>query len=248
MPKKGINDYVFYKIVCIDGDVELCYVGSTANWKERQRNHKRTGNNENDRYYNTKLYKTIRENGGWENFKMIQIGTAEQLTWRKAEQIEEEYRVELKANMNSKRCYVTEEQSKEYRKEKINEWRENNKDKVKAYVEKNKDKIKEQTKEYRENNKEKLNVWRENNKEKLKEQTKEYRENNKEKIKEQNKEYRENNKEKINEWRENNKEKIKECRENSKEIITCECGCEVCKKSLSRHQKTKKHIELMNEK
>ena len=38
---------------------------------------------------------------------MIEIGTAEQLTKRQAEQIEEEYRVELKANMNSQRCYVS---------------------------------------------------------------------------------------------------------------------------------------------
>tara|TARA_R110000744_G_C19142863_1_gene538484 strand:+ start:112 stop:717 length:606 start_codon:yes stop_codon:yes gene_type:complete len=166
MPKKGINDYIFYKIVCIDDDVELCYVGSTANWKERQRNHKRTGNNENDRYYNTKLYKTIRENGGWENFKMIQIGTAEQLTWRKAEQLEEEYRVELKANLNTNRCYLTEEQKKEYRK---------------VWEEENKEKMKEHRKEWRENNKEKRNEynkeWKENNKEKHNENRKVYREN-----------------------------------------------------------------------
>ncbi len=36
---------------------------------------------------------------------------------------------------------------------------------------------------------------------------------------------------------------------NNKEIInekrTCECGCVVCKRSLNRHQQTKKHIELM---
>ena len=230
MPKKGINDYVFYKIVCIDGDVELCYVGSTANWKERQRNHKRTGNNENDRYYNTKLYKTIRENGGWENFKMIQIGTAEQLTWRKAEQLEEEYRVELKANMNTNRCYLTEEQRKEY---------------GKVYTEANKEKEKERLKEYYETNKEKCN-----------ERDRKWKEANKEKMKEYSEEYRENNKEKSKDWRENNKEHLRELgkeyyetnKEKYNEKITCECGCEVCKRSLSRHQKAKKHIELMNEK
>ena len=100
MPKKLINDYIFYKIVCITDDIDLCYVGSTANWKERQREHKSRCNNENDKSYNNKKYQIIRANGGWENFKMIQLGTREQLTKREAEQIEEQYRQELKANMN----------------------------------------------------------------------------------------------------------------------------------------------------
>jgi hypothetical protein len=65
MPKKVINDYVFYKIISISDDIDLCYVGSTANWKERQRQHKSICNNENSKLYNSKIYKTIRENGGW---------------------------------------------------------------------------------------------------------------------------------------------------------------------------------------
>ncbi len=72
--------------------------------------------------------------------------------------------------------------------------------------------------------------------------------------KEYNKEYNEQNKEKIKQYRENNKEKIaqykKEYREknNLKEKITCNCGCIVVKKNLARHQKTSKHIKLMEEK
>ena len=56
MPKKVINDYIFYKIVCLDNNVELCYVGSTANWKERQRLHKNDCNNENSKKYAFKVY------------------------------------------------------------------------------------------------------------------------------------------------------------------------------------------------
>ena len=110
MPKKLINDYIFYKIVCLDDSCELCYVGSTANWKERHRDHKSNCTNENSTKYNTKVYKTIRENGGWDNFKMIEIGTREQLTFRQAEQIEEEYRIQLKANLNTYKCYLTKQQ------------------------------------------------------------------------------------------------------------------------------------------
>jgi len=108
MPRKTINDYVFYKIVNINGDVDLCYVGSTANWKERQRQHRYNCAYETKKH--TKLYKTIRENGGWNEFKMVEIGRAEQLTKREAEQREEEYRVGLKANMNTIKCFTCETQ------------------------------------------------------------------------------------------------------------------------------------------
>ena len=147
MPKKLINDYIFYKIVCISDDIDLCYVGSTANWKERQRDHKNKCNNENSKGYNSKKYQIIRENGGWNNFKMIQLGTREQLNKREAEQIEEQYRQELKANMNTIKCFRTEEQKKEQHNERIQKWREENKDK-----------FKEQTQNYRDKNKDKINV------------------------------------------------------------------------------------------
>ena len=194
MPKKLINDYIFYKIVCLDNGVDLCYVGSTANWKERLRNHRSICNNENNKSYNSNIYKTIRENGGWYNFKMIQIGTREQLNKRQAEQIEEEYRVELKANMNSKKCYLTEEQKQEQLKETNQQYRENNRDK-----------INQQKREYYQTNKEEIN-----------ERQREYYEANKDKISERNSEYRVNNKDKINqkasEYYRNNKEELKEQR------------------------------------
>jgi len=113
MPRKEINDYTFYKIVCLDEDLDLCYVGSTSNWKMRGHSHKHHCYNENSKKYNTKLYITIRENGGWDNFKMIQLGQEKQLTLREAEAIEEEYRQQNNANMNGKRCFITEEQKKE---------------------------------------------------------------------------------------------------------------------------------------
>ena len=32
------------------------------------------------------------------------------------------------------------------------------------------------------------------------------------------------------------------------EKITCECGCEITRKGLLIHQKTKKHLEIMSQK
>jgi hypothetical protein len=105
-------------------------------------------------------------------------------------------------------------------------------------------------KQYYEDNKEKIQKYfkehRDNNKDYYKEYNKEYNETNKEKLKEKKKEYQETNKEKINgknkEYYETNKTTILE---KNKIKNKCECGCEVNKKDLKRHTKTKKHIDLI---
>ena len=114
MPRLVYNDYFFYKIVCLTEDLDLCYVGSTCNWRGRKNSHKSCCNNPNSKKYNTKKYQMVRDNGGWDNFKMIQIGFREQLTLRQAEAIEEEYRVELRANMNTNKCSSGFETKQEY--------------------------------------------------------------------------------------------------------------------------------------
>tara|TARA_R100001198_G_scaffold62131_1_gene36216 strand:+ start:37 stop:573 length:537 start_codon:yes stop_codon:yes gene_type:complete len=73
-----------------------------------------------------------------------------------------------------------------------------------------------------------------------KERIQKYVEDNKEKIKEYKKNYYENNKDKWNKYLENKKKFIKQ-------KITCECGCLITKDKLARHQKTPKHIKLMEE-
>ena len=211
-----MSNYVIYKIVC-DDVPEFVYIGSTTNFTQRKKCHKNKCNNDNGkRTYNMKVYSTIRENGGWDNWRMVIINECEEgITKTQAHIIEEEFRVKLNGSLNSYKCFTTKEKNKEERKE---------------YAEKNKEKISEQKKEYREQNKVKIL-----------EQKKEYYERNKEKKKE----YYERNKEKKKEYYERNKEKKKEYRENNKEKITCECGCKICKLTLLRHQKTKKHIKLM---
>jgi hypothetical protein len=226
MPKKLINDYVFYKIVCLDNSVDLCYIGSTANWKARNHNHKNNCNNEKCKAYNYKIYKTIRDNSGWSNFKMVEIGKKEQLTKRQAEQIEEEYRIELKANMNGKRCFATKEQ----RNEQMKEYNKN-------YIEENIDKIKIQKHNWYENNRDnildKSKIYRDVNKDKIKERDKNYREANKDKLLDKSKIYRDENREILN------------MKQNEK--INCDCGCSVNKSFLGKHKKSPKHIKLMNQ-
>jgi hypothetical protein len=131
-----IKNYIFYKIYCEDN--EYVYVGSTCNFNNRKRQHKENTILDNEKN-KQKVYKTIRENGGWENWKMIQIGTREQITKRQAEQIEEEYRLELKAELNDKRAYL-DKQSKEYKEQKaISDKKYRESEKGKAVHERRKD-------------------------------------------------------------------------------------------------------------
>jgi len=92
MPKT-IIDYsktIIYQIRCDNLDeCKEIYVGSTTNFTRRKQQHKRNCNCITNKSYNLKVYKNIRENGGWENWKMIQICEVSCNNKREAECIEE---------------------------------------------------------------------------------------------------------------------------------------------------------------
>lgn len=89
--------------------------------------------------------------------------------------------------------------------------------------------------------------WQKDNKEILAEKRNQYYNSNKENILEEAKINYKHNKEiiinNVKEYYEKNKKIITE---KNKEKITCECGCLIRKNDLTRHKKTKKHIELMS--
>ena len=156
---------IIYKIEHIDND-SLVYVGRTTNWEQRKYRHKSVCCNEKGKAYNLKVYQMIRENGGWNAFKMIEVEKYPCEGRREAEKRECEVMKELKSSMNTYRSYITEEEKQEMvkdyyetNKEKFKAYRENNKEKIKVYMKDyiilNKDKIKEKEKEYYENNKKK---------------------------------------------------------------------------------------------
>jgi len=129
----------------------------------------------------------------------------------------------------------------------------------KEYRDDNKEKTQEYMKKYRnENNqviKEKKKEYYNKNNEVLIEKAKKYRNDNKETIKEKDKirkkimyEKMKKDKEKLaifnnknKEWREKNKKKLSE-------IHICECGSQYRYDGKSRHQKSKKHKNYINEK
>jgi hypothetical protein len=217
-------DYTFYKWIHTTQELEnFIYVGSTANIVSRKAKHKSDCNNVNSKCYNLALYKKMREYG-YENFKMVILGTTENITKREAEAIEEEYRIAEKANLNGRRCYTTEEQNKELKKqthklyreenkEQFKQYREEHKEEAKAYREENKQVLAEKRKQVYQDNKaeliEKAKKYYQDNKEQALENGKKWHEAHKEEKAEKRKIYRANNKEKIQEQRKKDYEKYK---------------------------------------
>jgi len=191
MPKKLINNYVFYKFTCLNDNIKNCYIGSTANLKNRKIKHKSACNNENDKAYNYNVYKMIRENGGWNNWSMIVIEEIQDLTLTQARMKEEEHRIKLKADMNSCSAYLSEEarieRDKEYRKKNYEKNKEKEIKQAKQYRNEHIEASRQREKKYYEENRAKI-------RQKRKEYEKIYRENNKEKIAEAKKKCYINNK------------------------------------------------------
>jgi len=109
---------------------ELCYVGSTSNFVKRKAEHKSDCNNENGKKYNRLQYRTMRENGGWEQFKMVVIKEYPCNTRIELDIEEEKCRKELQANLNDRRCHRTKDDIKEDRKEYDKKYKESNKEKL----------------------------------------------------------------------------------------------------------------------
>ena len=201
MPKVAIdyNNTIIYKIEHIEKD-DLIYVGHTTNWDRRKYQHKKCCNNENNSKHNLKLYKMMRENGGWEMFVMVEVEKYPCLDRREADKRETEIMKELKSNMNMKNSYT----SKEDKIEKRKAYNDNHIEDRKLRYERNKDKVKLNRKEYYEINKEITLQKR-----------KEYCELNKEKVKKTYKKYYEANKDLINEKRRMKYQKKKDGKANN---------------------------------
>jgi len=162
--KKGM----VYKIE-LDNEI---YVGSTEQKLcERQSNH----NHDLKKFPNRKLYKTCIEQG-IEKIKLIWVADIEFNSTAEKRMKEEEYRKKLNAKLNSIRCYITEEEAEDNRKE---------------YIKNNKEKITQYKKEYRKNNKEIISQYNKN-------YSKEYILTHREQLLDYKKKYYETNKDILN--------------------------------------------------
>ena len=176
-----VRDYskgFIYKLCCKDVNVKEIYVGSSINMKNRKNAHKSSSI-----VSNAKVYKYIRDNGGWSNWSMIWIKNFPCNSKKELVSEEDKIMRELNATLNTYNSIKS-------------------KEKLKANVERHKDYQKQWKKK-----------WYENNKETFKQEQKKRYQNNK---------------------------------DNLSKKITCDCGCIISKSSLSRHTKSKKHLQLIS--
>ena len=103
MPKTDIDysNTIIYKITCNDVNNKEVYVGHTTNFVQRKHAHKQGCINENSANYKCKLYEVIRNNGGWNNWKMEIINFFNCNDHYEARVKEQEYFVSLNATLNS---------------------------------------------------------------------------------------------------------------------------------------------------
>ena len=122
MPKKDINysKTIIYKIVCNDLNITDVYVGHTTNFTKRKALHKSNCNNINSKNYNLKIYNTIRNNGGFENWSMIEIEKFQDCNDINEASARERYYYEL---LNAKL-------NKNYPARNVKEYYQDNKDKI----------------------------------------------------------------------------------------------------------------------
>jgi hypothetical protein len=119
------------------------YIGSCCNFTRRKCEHKSVCNNPNIVNYNLKIYQTIRENGGWDNWIMLKL---HDFPCNKICELKLEERRVIDLYQSKLNTIIPARTLKE--------WYEDNKEKImekqKIYEEKNKEKIKEYRKKYNE--------------------------------------------------------------------------------------------------
>ena len=190
MPKQPkYSESSIYKLCCKDPTIKDIYVGSTTNFRQRKGQHKHSCTIQSNRSHNCRVYKFIRENGGWGNWDMIEIEKYNATDKRDLEQREREHIENLGATLNlfiptrTDREYY--DVNKEHIIEKSRKYSANKdtiKEKEKAYRAKNRDLLVERSKQYYAKNKETLlakqRQYNQKNKERISVRSKMYREKN----------------------------------------------------------------------
>jgi len=98
---------LIYKICKMVDDKELCYVGSTTNLNVRKNLHY-----SQSFHKNSKLYKSIRENGGFETWTIEKVKDFPCETKIQLRMEEEKCIKELNANLNMVCAYITKEDAR----------------------------------------------------------------------------------------------------------------------------------------
>ena len=157
MPRTAINynNTTIYKLCCKDVTITEIYVGHTTNFIKRKANHKKSTNTPTDPLYDTYKYQFIRNNGGFDNWAMIEIIKISCADFNDACRVERQYMEQLNATLNKNRPIITLTEKVE----RVRDYYQENKDKInelqKEYYQENKEKILDHRKDYYQENKDK---------------------------------------------------------------------------------------------
>lgn len=101
MPKDNIDysNTIIYKIFCNNQDIKDIYIGHTTNFVKRKYQHKILCNNGSGKQF--KIYDIIRDNGGWDNWTMVEIAKYKCKDATEARIREQEHYDLLKPNLNT---------------------------------------------------------------------------------------------------------------------------------------------------
>ena len=152
-----------YKMSIKDGSLTDCFIGSTYRLRERKMKHKRRCNNPNESGHDSYVYQFIRDHGGFDNWDLYELEEFKYDNKKELCKKEREWVEQLKPTLNKHVRGRTHEEYRSDNKERIkaynHEWGENNKEHKKEYDrewrEKNKERYKELCKEYNKRYKEK---------------------------------------------------------------------------------------------
>jgi len=162
MPKipKDYSRTVVYKLVNKeDYDNANIYIGSTTNFTQRKCEHKSDCMNKTGVKYNQKIYHFIRNNGGWDEWNMLEVEKFSCVDNYEAKAREEYWRIHFNAVLNMNKCHIdisSQEYQKQYRLDNLDksrQYRLDNIDKSRQYRLDNHDKYIEYQRKYYELNK-----------------------------------------------------------------------------------------------
>ena len=136
-----MSDYsksLIYKIVCKDSSITELYIGSTTNLYQRIATHKSNCVLLDNEHYNIKVYKFIRDHGGWDNWEVIELykypcNSKKELTVeeRRAYDSYNSHLNHQKPNRTKAEYYTDHfDDRREYLNKKSKEWHQNNLEKA----------------------------------------------------------------------------------------------------------------------
>jgi hypothetical protein len=154
-----MKQYYFYKISLCD-NTDFTYIGYTTNFTKRKHQHKKNLNDKTK--INFPLYRTINENGGWDNVYMglLEYGEYESLkdVYIRERELIDLHKTSLNGHLPSKIAINFSENPKEYKVEWHKDYKQNNPEEYKEKLKRQNETRKEKKAEWHQQNKDKINA------------------------------------------------------------------------------------------